>query len=225
MRKLAVIFGIVLIAFACGEAQTANDPTYKLGDISVVIPAPQGFENIVDAIPNDHGRFSANEGAGLLAIQVPSDSITRLKATPLMPLEIYTRVVVTPEVKEKKISSDEFAQITDAYKKNFDNIYDVGSNTMTSARNNVRTWMSQVRGRITTVEISKPRMIAFFNESPHVLSTLMLIVLDVEGHKTPMLVSMSMMHINDRLVNVTVYKRQPTEQDVDTLTEFTKTWT
>jgi hypothetical protein len=219
----AVVTG--LIAIVSASALASGDATYKLGDATVTIPAPQGFENIIDQIPNDHGRFSANESAGLLAIQVPSESLTQLKATPMMPLEIYTRIVVSPEVKTRKIDARDFNDVVVAYKKDLDINYDTSSSVMTAARNNVRQWMSQVRGRITYVDISKPKTIGFFNESPDVLSTLMLMVLEVDGHKIPMLVSMSLMHLNDRLVNVSIYKRLPTEQDVDTMSELTKTWT
>ena len=164
--RFIVAIAIVLVAFAITRAQATGDATYKFGDATATIPAPTGFENIIDAIPNDHGRFSANEGAGLLAIQVPSESITQLKATPLMSLDIYTRVVVAPAVKEKKITADDFAQVVAEYKKNLDNIYDTGGNVMTSARNDVRTWMSQVRGRITYVDISKPRRSASLTNPP-----------------------------------------------------------
>ena len=225
MTKFVAASFLMMLALAIVEAQTSGDPSYKLGDVSVVIPAPDGFENIIDAIPNDHGRFSANDGAGLLAIDIPSATIPELKTTPLMSLDLYTRVVIAPQLRQRKITAEKFAQVVAEYKKNIDSFYDVTGNVMTSARNDVRLWMSQVRGRITNVDISKPRTIALFNESPDVLSTLMLIVLDVDGHKVPMLVSMSMMHIRDRLVNVAVYKRQPAENDVDMITEFTKTWT
>jgi len=40
-----------------------------------------------------------------------------------------------------------------------------------------------------------------------------------------MLVSTSMLRINGRLINASVYKRSPTEKDIEIITAFTKAWT
>jgi len=40
-----------------------------------------------------------------------------------------------------------------------------------------------------------------------------------------MLISTSMLRLKERLVNASIYKRNPTESDISTLTEMTNTWT
>jgi hypothetical protein len=223
--KSVIALCVLLIATFTASAQSPRRDTYQIGRVSIVVPAPEGFENVLGTIPNDHGRFATNENTGLLAIQVPSDIVEKLHSTPLMPLEIYTRTVVSPQVRDTLVSRELFAQVAAQFKNSFEDLYDTKGKVMTSAKRSVTLWTSQVRGKVTSVDISKPKNLGSFNESDDTLSTLMLLVLDIEGIKVPMLVSMSILRVNDRLVNVSVYRRDPAEKDVDSLTRLTQTWT
>ena len=162
---------------------------------------------------------------GLLAIDVPSDIVARLKSEPLMPLDIYTRVVISPQIRERFIRPEYFAATVVEYKKNFASLTDPSGKVMTSAKKDMALWTSQVRGRETGVKFDTPKNLGFFDESPNLLSTMMLITTEIDGRPVPMLISTSMLRVNGRLINASVYKRSPTEKDIDTITAFTKAWT
>jgi len=220
VTAIAVLFLAACVAISAQDAET-----YKLGSVNVVIPAPGGFIDILDTIPNDHGRFGADDLHGLLALDVPSDIVMRLRDQPLMPLDIYTRVVISPQIRERFIKPEIFAATIAEYKKNFASLTDPNGKIMTSTKSEMALWTSQVRGQKTGINFDTPKNLGFFNETPNLLSTMILFSMQVDGHAVPMLVSTSMLRINGRLINASVYKRSPTEKDIEIITAFTKAWT
>ena len=228
MRRALLTTSLMLVACVLAgarsvSAQDAN--TFILGSATVVVPPPGGFVDVLDIIPNDHGRFASNDLQGLLAIDVPSDILERLKTQPLMPLDIYTRVVISPQIRERFIKPEIFAATVAEYKKNFASLTDPSGKTMTSAKTEMSLWTSQVRGRVTGINFDAPKNLGFFNESPNLLSTMILTTLKVDDRPVPMLISTSMLRVNGRLINVSIYKRSPNDKDIDVITAFTKSWT
>jgi hypothetical protein len=220
---LLVVIGCVSVA---GQTSSADDPnSHKLGNATVVVPPPGGFVDVLDLIPNDHGRFASNDLQGLLAIDVPYEILDRLKTQPLMPLDIYTRVVISPQIRERFIKPEIFAATVAEYKKNFASLTDPSGKIMTSTKTEMALWTSQVRGKKTGINFDTPKNLGFFNETPNLLSTMMLVTMKVDDRPVPMLISTSMLRVNGRLINVSVYKRSPSEKDIEVITAFTKSWT
>jgi len=228
MTRLLLISALLAVGCVCAPSQSSallDGDSYKLGSATVVIPPPGGFVDIVDLIPNDHGRFAANDLQGLLSLDVPSDVVPRLKADPSIPLDIYTRVVISPQIRERFIKPEIFAATVAEYKKNFASLMDPDGKIMTSVKSDMALWTSQVRGQKTGINVDAPKNLGFFNETPNLLSTLMLVTIKVDERRIPMLVSTSMLRVTGRLINVSVYKRSPTDKDIEILTAFTKAWT
>jgi len=75
------------------------------------------------------------------------------------------------------------------------------------------------------VNIAKPLNLGSFNESPDSFSMLILSEVEYNGVRIPMLISTSMLRLKERLVNASIYKRNPRESDISSLTEMTNTWT
>ena len=222
------VVSLILLLVACGVAALAQSPNsgaYTVGSVTIAVPPPAGFENVIGTIPNDHDRFTANPKEGLLAIQVRSAIVPQLRNMPLMPLDIYTRVVVSPEIADQTITPEFFGEVVTVSKGGFDSIYDKNGAVMTSAKANISEWASHVRGRTTEVNIAKPLNLGSFNESPDSFSMLILSEVEYNGVRIPMLISTSMLRLKERLVNASIYKRNPRESDISSLTEMTNTWT
>lgn len=225
---MKVVGAPIVVFLACSLAAIAQSPhvgSYAVGSVTIAIPPPAGFENVIGTIPNDHDRFTANPKAGLLAIQVRSAIVPQLRQSPLMPLEIYTRVVVSPEIADQKITPELFGEVVAVTKSGFDSLYDKNGEVLASSKANITEWTSHVRGRTTVVDVAKPLNLGSFNESPDSFSTLMLSEVEYNAIKVPMLISTSMLRLKDRLVNVSIYKRNPKASDVNTLTDMTNIWT
>jgi hypothetical protein len=225
MKKVGFCIVLILSCVACAVAQSPNASGYTVGSVTIAVPPPQGFENVIGTISNDHDRFSANPKEGLLAIQVRSAIVPQLRNMPLMPLEIYTRVVVSPEIADQTITPEFFGEVVTVTKSRFDSIYDKNGEVLASAKTNISEWASHVRGKTTVVNVAKPLNLGSFNESPDSFSILMLAEVEYNGVRVPMLISTSMLRLKERLVNASIYKRNPTESDITVLTEMTNTWT
>jgi hypothetical protein len=234
VNKLFFVIALVLSACFAGasSAQTAtarkpdkNPDTFRLGSRSIRVPPPDGFTDIIGRIENDHGRFAANEESGLLAIDVPDDILSKLAADTLMPLDVYARVQIAPEIISVDITPEIYAATVSEFQKNFDELLDPNGKVVAAAKKDVSLFVSQVTGNISTVNVSSTKSLGYFQKTDSVFSALTLMTIDVNGHQIPMLASISLLRLNNRLINATVYKRLPTQKDIEYLRTLTARWT
>jgi hypothetical protein len=226
------VIAFLLLSLSTLCAQRSADKTdaknpylFRLGAKSVCIPPPQGFTDVIGRIENDHGRFADRQIDGLLAIDVPDDIIVKLSAEPLMSLPIYTNVRVAREMLTMDVSQELYNSIVSEYQKNFERLLDPNGKIAAAAKKEMSLHVSQVTGRLSNVDLAATKNLGYFQRTDSVFSALTLMTIDVNGQPIPMLVSVSLLRLNDRLVNAAVYKRMPTQRDIETLPEFTKQWT
>ena len=208
------------------DARASKNPdVFQLGTRSVRIPSPTGFSDVIGRIENDHGRFAPDEQGGLLSLDVPDDILPALAKDTLMPLEIYAKVRISPEIMEVDITPELYAATVAEFQKNFDALLDPNGKIVTTAKRDVSLYVSQVTGRVSKVDISATKNLGYFQKTGNVFSALTLMMIEVNGQTIPMLASISLLRLNIRLINATVYKRMPTDKDIETMPEFTKSWT
>jgi hypothetical protein len=198
---------------------------FNIGSRSVRVPPPEGFIDVVGRIVNDHGRFAANEREGLISLCVRASDVPALNRDPLMPLDIYTKVRIAPEMILMDVDGELYAKVVAEYQKNFDSLLDPNGSVVAKAKKDLSLSVSQITGRMSTVDLKSSRNLGYFQKTERAFSSLSLMTIEVNGQPIPLLVSVSLLRLNDRLVNVAVYKRLPTEKDIDHLRDFSTRWT
>lgn len=225
---LCILLLSVLNAFTqqtSGDTHARNTDVFKLGARSVRVPPPEGFIDVVGRVVNDHGRFAANEREGLISLCVRTTDVPALDRDPLMPLDIYTKVRIAPEMISMDVDAELYAKVVAEYQKNFDSLLDPNGSVVAKAKKDLSLNVSQITGRISIVDLKSSRNLGYFQKTERVFSSLSLMTIEVNGQPIPLLVSVSLLRLNDRLVNVAVYKRLPTDSDIDYLRAFTTRWT
>jgi len=142
-----------------------------------------------------------------------------------MPLDIYTKVKVDASSRVADTSPELYAAVVSEFEKNFSTLFDAKGKTVTDARRDIKDFVTRVSGKKSKVELSPVRNLGYFQKTENVFSAMMLMTIEVNGNEVPMMVTVSLLRINDRLINAAVYKRQPTEQDFTLVSDFTKKWT
>jgi hypothetical protein len=215
----------LLVPVAAQYPPDKNPDTFHLGAKTVRIPPPENFTDVIGLIRNDNGRFAPDEPGGLLSLAVPDKVIDRLAATPLMQLDIYTKARIEPSIRTTEISPDLYASVVSEFQKNFTTLFDPKGKIVNDARQEIKDFVTRVSGNKSKVEVAPVRNLGYFQKTENTFSALMLMTIEVNGTRIPMLVTVSLLRINDRLINAAVYKRLPTEQDFTLIPEFTKKWT
>jgi len=228
IRTFYILLLFVPYAFSqqvSADARSRNTDVFQVGSRSVRVPPPEGFIDVVGRIVDDHGRFAANEREGLISLCVRASDVPALNRDPLMPLDIYTKVRIAPEMISMDVDGELYAKVVAEYQKNFDGLLDPNGSVVAKAKKDLSLSVSQITGRMSTVDLKSSRNLGYFQKTERAFSSLSLMTIEVNGQPIPLLVSVSLLRLNDRLVNVAVYKRLPTDKDIDYLRDFTTRWT
>ena len=225
VKNLSFISCAFLLALLAASA-AAQDDMYDIGGRKVRIPAPEGFSDGL-RFERYSALISATEYPDLeiLASHVSAVTAQKLEKGASPPLEFYTKVSVDKRFKTMDQTPELFAYTVADLEKNFDTYIDPNGPTVRSMVKGVDKGLTSEAGREAKFDISQPRNLGYFERSEHVFSALMLNEVRAFNRQKTMLVSISMVNVDRRLLYVYVYKVYSSEADIQLVTDTTKKWT
>ena len=229
MKNLLLVLALVTtIPFAIyAQNPPAPPQTYAFGNRIVRVPMPDGFAEITSQFPTLAARFRATEGSGndLLSFGVPKTFIPKLQINEDIDLEFYTKASAVTRLRSMDVTPANFAELAATLEKNFGSFIDPDGAVMKNAEKNSTKGLTELLGRDTPVDINGTTNLGFIEKSPKVFSGMLLMNFEIYGRKMTTLGTMSILHVNNRLVSVSVYRMMPDQNSIRELTDFTKKWT
>jgi len=215
----------LLILLVVG-ATAAQYDAYDVGGRKVKIPTPEGFSDGL-RFERYAALISATEYPDLetLASHVFDVTAQKLEKGASPPLEFYTKVSVDKRFKTTDQTPELFTATVATLEKNFDTYIDPNGPIVKSMVKGVDKGLTSDAGREAKFDISQPQRLGYFEKSERVFSAMMMNQVKAFGRQKTMLVSISLINVNRRLLYVYVYKVYSSEADIQLVTDTTKKWT
>ncbi|HSE18428.1 MAG TPA: hypothetical protein VLB46_15350 [Pyrinomonadaceae bacterium] len=235
---LLIATAIVLLASAVAPAQ--SPPTTvsfdaisaKLGDKTVLLPAPDGYEEVSQQWETVKAAFTVmtpREGDLLGAyLQVSDCELIRKGQAPLMPS--WLMINIYREARTHVSSKEEFARVVAYARQDSESLLDPNKKDMKEQFARVDEFLTKAYSKEVKLDLSKPKILGVFDNRPNVYSNLLLLKLavHVDGKDTdhpPMLGTMSLVLVKERLITVLAYKKiESKKDDAEMLTKLTTKW-
>jgi len=233
---LLIATAILLVVSAAVPAQTettisADGVSAKLGDKVVVLPAPEGYEEVSQQWENVKTAFTAMvpSNGDLLAayLQVSDCELIRRGQIPLMPS--WLMINILREGRTHVSDRAEFSRIVALARENSENMVDPQKKNMKKEFARINEFLSKAYSKDMKMDLSKPKILGEFDSRPNVYSKLLLLKLTVHTdanaiEQPPMLGAMSFVLVKQRIITVLTYKKLESKDDAQQLTQFTTKW-
>lgn len=227
---------IVLIASAAIQAQTKttlsiNTISAKLGDKVVQLPGPEGYEEVSQQWQNLKTAFAATVPANgdLLAayLQVSDCELIRQGQRPLMPT--WLQINILREGRTHVSDRAEFARIAAMMRQQTAGLVNPQKRDMKQHLARIDEFLSKEYSKDIKFDLSKPKLLGEFDSRPNVYSYLMLMQpqFQMDGqnvYQAPVLATMSLVLIKQRIITVLTYKKFESKADAEALTTLTTKW-
>jgi hypothetical protein len=225
MRILLLHVSIALLFVSNTLAQSPD--TFKLGDHTVKIPAPEDFTEISTRFPRVASRLAATEDPGneMLAVHLPDPLVYKFAADEDRDLEFYTKVSIARPAKTIDFTPEMFAGMAAKMEKSFDTYLEPESPLLKQIKGNAEKGMTEFWGSDAKVAVNQPKSLGFFDKGENVFSAMLFINVSLNHKKYPLLVTTSSININQRLVFLYAYRMSCAKEDIEMLRTFTKKWT
>lgn len=212
------------------RTQKGADIGYRLGTKSVLIPAPEGYEEASSQIDDVRRFFEATEAPDLdlLAVHVPVDILERLKTGERFNLSLYTKVSVPKRLREIDISLSDFSKRVSALQGNSAKVFDFTSPEMKAILQGNNKSMSDFFEREAKMDLSQPVNLGEIAKTDESYGVLLLfkVKFEIDGKQEELFVlgGVSMVRIKQRLVFIYTYRRFNSNEDAELIRNFTKQW-
>ncbi len=194
----------------------------ELGGRLVRIPAPENFTDTMVLYPHIAARLIAAESPtnDVLAVHVTNEILSRINNGEEPDLPFYTKVSVSKQLKAADIEALEFQTLTAEFEKQspgaLQSIVKTGEKGAGEA-------LSKHWGTDARLKIGETKMLGYFNKQPQAISSMFLMNLEIFDRKLLVLGSMSLVHVNKRILFLYVFRTADSDQAV--VADFTKSWT
>jgi len=233
-----IAMAVVLVASAVAPAQSSKvtisvgGASANLGGKVVLLPAPDGYEEVSqqwEAMKTAFTLMTPQEGDLLGAyMQVSDCDLLRNRQVPLMPS--WLMVNIYREARTHVSSEAEFARVIAYARKDGENLIDPKKKNIKEQFARMNEFLTNVYSKDVKLDLSKPKILGVFDSRPNVYSQLLLLKLDVhmdgkEVDHPPMLGTMSLVLVKQRIITVLAYKKiESNKDDAEMLTTLTTKW-
>jgi hypothetical protein len=202
-----------------------------LGDKVVHLPAPEGYEEVSQQWEHLKTAFTAmvpSNGDLLGAYMEVSDcDLLRNRQIPLMPS--WLMINILREGRTHVSDKAEFARIAAYARQDADSLLDPNKNGVKTQFARVENFLADVYSKDVKLDLSKPKFLGTFDRRPNVYSNLLLLKLNVqidgqEVENPPLLGTMSLVLVKQRIITVLAYKKLESKDDAEKLTTLTTKW-
>lgn len=209
-------------AFSQSSSKTAD--VFDLGGRSVRVPAPDQFTDTMINYPHIAGRLIASESPmnEVLTVHVTNDILPQLEKGDDPDLPFFTKVSVAKRLKSADIEAADFQLLVAEFEKQ-----SPGSlqSVIKSTEKRADEGLSNYWGTKAELKFGETKMLGHFNKQSQAISSLFLMNLEIFNRKLTIVGSMSMVHINKRLLYVYVFRIPASDDDPTVVADLTKSWT
>ena len=209
----------------------AKISSVQLGDRTILIPAPEGFEEGTTQFEGFKQRVVATESPvnDMLVAHLPVSDCELLRKGMLATYAHYTKVSVLRTARELSFSRADLAKAISDYNKNFNSYLDPNGPAMNQLEKHIERGLTNLDSRETNLDLSKPQNLGEFDVRPDVASFLMIVSFKIDsggvGQSFPVLTSLSFVRVKDRIIFAYSFLRYRTHADIETTKQFTTRWT
>lgn len=232
--KSLIVAVVLLLLSATVQAQTDGENkvvSLQLGDKVVLIPAPTGYAEVTAEFEDVKARFAATEPPQneLLLVYLTTSDYTSLKSGKPPALQEYAKIAVVRQTKEITISREDFAAVADFLRSNTGKILDPKSPELQKLFQEFGQYVSKEFSTDFKAAPTATSVLGTFNDKPNIYSSMITSTLkrELNGKTTflPVLGTVNILHINNRMISVATYRGYKSEADVEELKTFTINWT
>ena len=226
MHKLRSATIVLVIAGVTSVAVRGNPPmrgalqssrplptgphVYQLGNVSVDIPPPRGFEEMLSRSEDFRRRVGESDRLWNFAAHLPSEVAKTFKADQDIPL--YTKVSISRAAVETDITDDVFAGLVKQQ-----------SETAVFEQDFLKKYLAD-RARQLGVTMDKPVALGLIEQTPRSYSTLALTTVSGADRRINLLFSTSLLHLHRRLIFAYVYRIIESQKDQALVETLTREW-
>ncbi|MGD9587809.1 MAG: hypothetical protein AB7Q37_08050 [Pyrinomonadaceae bacterium] len=198
-------------------------PSHDLGGKRICIPAPEHFTDTIERFPLIAGRLLASETPlnEVLAAHIDDSILPLLKDGGEPDIPFYTKASVPKHLKSTDISSDEFRALAAELKRQPPLAL---QSALKKQEADMDSRISEFWGVSANMKVGETRTIGHFNEQPNAISSLFVTHSEAFGRRFLTIGSMSLVHVNDRLLFLYVFRTTADPQDQSAVIDITKGW-
>jgi len=232
--RLLIVSVVLLLLGVTVHAQTDHEKdvvSLQLGNKVVLIPTPAGYAELSAEFENLKARFAATEPPQneLLLAYITTSDYVLMKTGQAAALEQYAKIAVVRQTKERTITREEFAAVADYIRTNSGKILDPKSPALQKVFQQFEQQISKELSTDFKTAATETTVLGTFNDKPNIYSSMIASTLkrELNGKVTflPVLGTLNILHINDRMISVATYRGYKSQADVDELKSFTNDWT
>lgn len=232
VSQLLVGAAVLLVVSVTAQAQPHEVKVFsvRLGDKVIVLPPPEGFEEVSSKFESMKARFTELEApdADMLGAFLPASDYELLRNGKPPSLTYYSKVSVLRSIRAETVSESVFNEAVDYFKKNQQTILDPDGSEMEKVLKHLEETVSKQESLKTKLDMSQPKQLGVSEARPNLHSSLILMTMnfDFEGKKTevPLLVAMSFMRVKERIIYVITYRLYQARTDLEILKQLHKKW-
>lgn len=203
----------------------------RLGDKTIFIPDPEGFEEATSQFQAFKKRVETTEAPqnDTLGAHLPVSDCELLRQGLLPTYNLYTKVSVMKIARELDVSAGEMAAIVDDFRKNLSAYLDPNGPAMKQLDKHLEQGLTNLDSKETKIDFNKPQQLGEFDMRIDVRSFLMLMAFTINSGGTeqtqPMLATTSFVRVKDRVIFAYTFMKYKSKADMDTIKQFTTKWT
>ena len=223
---------IVLVASAVAQSQPAKTTfSVNLGDKVIALPAPEGYEEATSQWQNVKTLIASSEPpeSDLLAgyLQV-SDCDSLRKGGPAL-YQNYAKIAVLRAARAYNFSPAEFTGLVEYFRQNDAKLLNPEGNKIKETLAQLDQALSKEYSKDVKIDLSNPKSLGEFDRRPNVYGQLLLMKGTVhvdakEFEPLPVLTTLTLLHVKQRVVAIYAYRKYQSKADADSLTQFTTKW-
>jgi hypothetical protein len=214
------------------QASTAKESTsvFQLGNKTVVIPPPVGFEEATSQFAAVKRIFSVTEDANLdlLAVHLPAALMEKLRQGSKEQFSLYTKVSVPKRLREIDTSQTDFSNFVSSIQANATQVLDPNSPTMKAIKKAQDRNLTELLEQEAKIDFAKPVPLGEIVKTPASYGSLVLFKTKTQVgdvlKEVAFVGGLGLVRVRQRIVFVYTYKRFNSAEDIEMLRDFTRKW-
>lgn len=232
VSRLLVFATVLLVSGVAAQAQSHEVSAFsvRVGDKTIAIPAPEGFEEATSQFLQIKARFKATEAPEneVLAAHLTVADCNLVRSGQNASFQHYTKVSVLRAARDQSISDQMFAGIVADFRKNGSTYFDINSPKMQDMFKQWDRELTKLDSKDTKVAVTDPQNLGEFDVRPNVYSILIRIDVNINSGsdqgRIPMLAGVTYLRVKDKVIFVYTYRRYASPADAESLRDFSIKW-
>ena len=233
VSQLLIVATVLLVVSVTTQAQEHEAKVFsvRLGDKVIVLPPPEGFEEVSSKFESMKTRFTQLEApdADMLGAFLPTSDCELLRNGNPPTLAYYSKVSVLRSIREDGVSESVFNEAVDYFNKNQQSLLAPDGSEMEKVLKHLEESLTKLESQKTKLDMTQPKQLGVLESRPNLHSSLLLMSMnfDFEGKKTevPLLVAMSFVRVKERIIYAITYRLYQARTDLEILKQLQKKWT